>query len=235
MSSSSLLSSSSRQPARRRAAPLACLIAAGVASSAQAQPEVIVDPERGGGAGPEVISDPERGGDGTGEPAPEEAVVDVLDRVSAQEDRCGLVRSRVQDDHAQVRPVGEQLAGVRVDGDRVGVGPRGLVGQRDAAVDRSGIIARGSGAAFEKAWLAHVKRQPFPRELIPWSSEERKELKEESPGKKGDKKRREISFGDFAASAAALSSAPAVSRWASGSRVRHSARSLGSRWASAAR
>lgn len=53
-------------------------------------------------------------------------------------------------------------------------------------------------ALFEKAWLAHIKKQPFPQELLP--REERVVLKEDAKGKvkdEGEKKGREISFGDF--------------------------------------
>jgi len=48
---------------------------------------------------------------------------------------------------------------------------------------------------FEKAWMASLKKQPYPKELIPTSSNEKKELAEnQAPKKKG----REVSFGDFA-------------------------------------
>jgi tetratricopeptide (TPR) repeat protein len=53
--------------------------------------------------------------------------------------------------------------------------------------------------SFEKAWMAHLRAQPFPKELIPADSQVRKELAENLPGKKAEtKKGREISFGDFA-------------------------------------
>lgn len=51
---------------------------------------------------------------------------------------------------------------------------------------------------FEKAWLSHIKKQPFPSELL--ARVERSVLKEDAKGKvKSDeeKKGREISFGDF--------------------------------------
>ncbi|MBZ4416148.1 tetratricopeptide repeat protein [Myxococcus sp. RHSTA-1-4] len=51
---------------------------------------------------------------------------------------------------------------------------------------------------FEKSWLAHIKKQPFPPELIP--REERVVLKEDAKGKvkdESEKKGREISFGEF--------------------------------------
>jgi tetratricopeptide (TPR) repeat protein len=53
-------------------------------------------------------------------------------------------------------------------------------------------------ALFEKAWLSHIKKQPFPQELL--QREERVVLKEDAKGKEKDaaeKKGREISFGDF--------------------------------------
>jgi predicted Zn-dependent protease len=49
---------------------------------------------------------------------------------------------------------------------------------------------------FEKSWLAHIKKQPFPKELLP---REQVVLKEDAKGEdKDEKKGREISFGDFA-------------------------------------
>lgn len=53
--------------------------------------------------------------------------------------------------------------------------------------------------AFEKAWLAHVKKQPFPKDMIPMS-EEKVVLKDHAPGRakgEGEKKGREINFADF--------------------------------------
>ncbi len=58
-----------------------------------------------------------------------------------------------------------------------------------------------SFGAFQQAWVAHLKRQPFPKELIPRSTDERRQLKEDAPGKDKEKahgKGREVSFGDFA-------------------------------------
>lgn len=52
--------------------------------------------------------------------------------------------------------------------------------------------------AFEASWMAFLRKQPFPRELIPPSSFEKKELTESRAEKKKDKKAREVSFGDFA-------------------------------------
>jgi tetratricopeptide (TPR) repeat protein len=47
---------------------------------------------------------------------------------------------------------------------------------------------------FEKSWLAHIKKQPFPKELLP---REAVVLKENAKEKGDPKKGREISFGDF--------------------------------------
>jgi len=51
--------------------------------------------------------------------------------------------------------------------------------------------------AFEKAWLAHVRKQPFPKELIPL---EDKVVLKEAAGQKAvkDKHGPEVNFGDFA-------------------------------------
>ncbi|HVE85718.1 MAG TPA: tetratricopeptide repeat protein [Myxococcales bacterium] len=64
--------------------------------------------------------------------------------------------------------------------------------------DRRAVEAATSRSfdAFEKAWLAHVKKQQFPRELIPMS-DVKVVLREDAPGKKKDDKKREIGFGDF--------------------------------------
>lgn len=49
---------------------------------------------------------------------------------------------------------------------------------------------------FERAWMAHLRKQPFPAELIPPSAHEKKQLVDgEKPEKK---KERDVSFGDFA-------------------------------------
>jgi tetratricopeptide (TPR) repeat protein len=53
---------------------------------------------------------------------------------------------------------------------------------------------------FEKAWLTHIRRQPFPKELIPLASE-KTVLKDDAPTKAKAKEKgkgKEISFGDFA-------------------------------------
>lgn len=48
---------------------------------------------------------------------------------------------------------------------------------------------------FERAWMAYLKKQPFPKDLIPPTSHERKQL---TDGKQDQKKKgREVSFGDF--------------------------------------
>jgi tetratricopeptide (TPR) repeat protein len=51
-------------------------------------------------------------------------------------------------------------------------------------------------ALFEKSWLAHIKKQSFPKELLP---RDEVVLKEDAKGKEKEdpKKGREISFGDF--------------------------------------
>lgn len=65
---------------------------------------------------------------------------------------------------------------------------------REAVSQATGM----SFSAFEKAWLSHVKAQPFPKELLPM--EEKVVLKENAPGKAKDQKKkgREISYGAFA-------------------------------------
>jgi tetratricopeptide (TPR) repeat protein len=71
---------------------------------------------------------------------------------------------------------------------------------RGGRSDRDSVeVATGqSFAAFEKAWLQHIRSQPFPKELLPL--EEKVLLKEEAPGKAKDEKKgkKEVSFGDFA-------------------------------------
>jgi tetratricopeptide (TPR) repeat protein len=53
---------------------------------------------------------------------------------------------------------------------------------------------------FERAWTAHLKKPPFPSELIPPSAHEKKQLVEAGPEKPDQKKKpqRDVSFGDFA-------------------------------------
>jgi tetratricopeptide (TPR) repeat protein len=50
---------------------------------------------------------------------------------------------------------------------------------------------------FEKAWMAHLRKQPFPKALIPRSSNEKKELAEHQGEQDKKKSHREVSFGDF--------------------------------------
>ena len=49
---------------------------------------------------------------------------------------------------------------------------------------------------FEKSWMAYLRKQPYPKDLIPPSSFEKKQLTD-AP-KDGKKPKREITFGDFA-------------------------------------
>lgn len=52
---------------------------------------------------------------------------------------------------------------------------------------------------FERAWMAHLKKQPFPSELIPPSAHEKKQLVDGQDSKAPPKKKgRDVSFGDFA-------------------------------------
>jgi tetratricopeptide (TPR) repeat protein len=61
------------------------------------------------------------------------------------------------------------------------------------------VATERSFPAFEKAWMAHMKKQPFPKEFIPLS-DQKVVLKEQSaPGKKeSPRKGKEINFSDFA-------------------------------------
>jgi len=79
---------------------------------------------------------------------------------------------------------------------------KGLLNELGGGKDDKKAIEAVTGksfAAFEKSWLAHVRAQPFPKELIPLS-ENKVVLKDQAPGAKKDseKKGREISFSDFA-------------------------------------
>lgn len=83
-------------------------------------------------------------------------------------------------------------------------GPRPLARLLDAmskgVSDRAAIelVMKRKWPEFEKAWMASLKKQPYPKDLmIPTSSNERKELLESSGQKKAKKKGREVSFGDF--------------------------------------
>lgn len=78
-------------------------------------------------------------------------------------------------------------------------GLRGIIEQLTSGKSDREAVEAAMGqpfAGFEKAWLQHVKAQPFPKELLPL--DEKVVLKEESPGKKDEKKKKEVSFGDFA-------------------------------------
>ncbi|MBI3185345.1 MAG: tetratricopeptide repeat protein [Myxococcales bacterium] len=80
-------------------------------------------------------------------------------------------------------------------------GLRAIIEELSRGKDDKRAIETATGksfAAFEKAWLAYVRRQPFPKELIPMSAHEKKELRDELSAMEKEKKGREISFGDFA-------------------------------------
>ena len=72
-----------------------------------------------------------------------------------------------------------------------------ILGLRDGKTDRHSVEAATGMpfANFEKLWLAHIKKQNFPQELLP---REEVVLKENAKDKDEKKKGREISFGDFA-------------------------------------
>jgi tetratricopeptide (TPR) repeat protein len=72
-----------------------------------------------------------------------------------------------------------------------------ILGLRDGKTDRKAVEAATGMpfANFEKLWLAHIKKQPFPQELLP---REEVVLKENAKDQGEKKKGREISFGDFA-------------------------------------
>ena len=74
---------------------------------------------------------------------------------------------------------------------------RVIEGLRDGLSDKKAVEKTfgQTFSQFESAWLAHVKKQPFPQELIP---REKIELAEDKPKKAKEKaKERDISFGDF--------------------------------------
>ncbi|MDP1824286.1 MAG: tetratricopeptide repeat protein [Archangium sp.] len=67
--------------------------------------------------------------------------------------------------------------------------------------DRAAIelVMKRKWPEFEKAWMTSLRKQPYPKELLPPSSWEVKELIEGAGAKKEPKKKgREVSFGDFA-------------------------------------
>ncbi len=72
-----------------------------------------------------------------------------------------------------------------------------ILGLRDGKTDKKAVEGATalSFPQFEKNWLAHVKQQPFPQELLP---PEEVVLKENAQKPDETKKGREISFGDFA-------------------------------------
>ncbi|HET9451506.1 MAG TPA: tetratricopeptide repeat protein, partial [Aggregicoccus sp.] len=77
-------------------------------------------------------------------------------------------------------------------------GMRALISAlKDGQTDRKAVEAAVGVpfARFEKSWLAHIKKQPFPKELLP---REQLVLKEEGKADQKKQKGREISFGDFA-------------------------------------
>jgi tetratricopeptide (TPR) repeat protein len=60
------------------------------------------------------------------------------------------------------------------------------------------LVMKRKWPEFEKAWMNSLKKQPYPKELLPQSSNEKKQLLEASAAdKKPKKKGREVSFGDF--------------------------------------
>ena len=59
------------------------------------------------------------------------------------------------------------------------------------------LVMKRKWPEFEKAWMSSLKKQPYPKELLPQSSNEKKQLLEASADKKPKKKGREVSFGDF--------------------------------------
>ena len=65
--------------------------------------------------------------------------------------------------------------------------------------DRAAIelVMKRKWPEFEKAWMASLRKQPYPKELLPQSSNEKKQLLEGGADKKPKKKGREVSFGDF--------------------------------------
>ena len=59
------------------------------------------------------------------------------------------------------------------------------------------LVMKRKWPEFEKAWMSSLKKQPYPKELLPQSSNEKKQLLEAGADKKPKKKGREVSFGDF--------------------------------------
>ncbi len=79
-------------------------------------------------------------------------------------------------------------------------GPRALdrllTAMASGAGDRAAIeqVMKKRWPEFEKSWMAYLKKQPFPRELLPPDSATHKQL---TDGSQKQKKGREVSFGDF--------------------------------------
>jgi tetratricopeptide (TPR) repeat protein len=72
--------------------------------------------------------------------------------------------------------------------------------QAKGTSDRAAVeaVMRRRWPDFEKAWMASLKKQPFPEELLPPTSHEKRELIGEGrKDAKAKKKGREVSFGDF--------------------------------------
>ncbi|MDP2274139.1 MAG: tetratricopeptide repeat protein [Archangium sp.] len=83
-------------------------------------------------------------------------------------------------------------------------GPQALERMLDAmskgVSDRAAVelVMKRKWPEFEKSWMASLKKQPYPKDLLPPSSNEKKELLEAGAQKKEPKKKgREVSFGDF--------------------------------------
>jgi tetratricopeptide (TPR) repeat protein len=70
---------------------------------------------------------------------------------------------------------------------------------RNGQTDRKAVEAAVgmSFPLFEKSWLAHIKKQSFPKELLPREEVVLKEDSKSGKDKEDPKKGREISFGDF--------------------------------------
>ena len=83
-------------------------------------------------------------------------------------------------------------------------GPQALERMLDAmskgVSDRAAVelVMKRKWPEFEKSWMASLKKQPYPKDLLPPSSNEKKELLEAGAQKKEPRKKgREVSFGDF--------------------------------------
>ncbi len=83
-------------------------------------------------------------------------------------------------------------------------GPQALSRLLDAMAkgvsDRAAIelVMKRKWPEFEKAWMTSLRRQPYPKELLPQSSNEKNQLVESGGTRKAPKKKgREVSFGDF--------------------------------------